>query len=107
VSAAAARHGLGPIDTIPLGEARVFRVDGRDVAVFRCRSGEVYATGAECPHRGGPLADGLVGSHSVICPLHGFVFDLRTGEAPGRQCSRLVTHHVMVTAGGELMLELG
>lgn len=107
MSAAAARHGLGPIDAIPLGEARVFRVDGRDVAVFRCRGGEVYATGAECPHRGGPLADGLVGSHSVICPLHGFVFDLRTGEAPGRECGRLATHHVTVTAGGELTLELG
>jgi len=106
VSAPAVLHALGPIDAIPLGEARVFRVEGREVAVFRCRSGDVYATGAECPHRGGPLADGLVGSHSVICPLHGFAFDLRTGEAPGRECGRLATHRVMVTAAGELTLEL-
>ncbi len=49
-----APHLLGPLDRIPLGEARVFRVEGRDVAVFRCRSGEVFATSAECPHRGGP-----------------------------------------------------
>lgn len=100
------RHVLGPVAAIPLGEARVFRVDGREVAVFRCRSGDVYAVEAECPHRGGPLADGLVGNHSVICPLHGFVFDLRTGEAPGRECDRLVTHRVLVTDGGELKLEL-
>ena len=106
MSAATVRHCLGPADAIPLGEARVFLVDGRQVAVFRCRSGEVYATGAECPHRGGPLADGLVGNHSVICPLHGFVFDLRTGQAPGRECGHLVTHSVTVTAGGELTLEL-
>jgi nitrite reductase (NADH) small subunit len=106
MSRAATLHSLGPVDAIPLGEARVFRVEGRDVAVFRCRSGDVYATGATCPHRGGPLADGLVGNHSVICPLHGFVFDLRTGEAPGRECRRLVTHSVLVTVSGELTLEL-
>lgn len=105
MSAPAELHPLGPIAAIPLGEARVFRVEGREVAVFRCRSGEVYATGAECPHRGGPLADGLVGNHSVICPLHGFAFDLRTGKAPGHECDRLVTHRVLVT-GGELTLEL-
>jgi nitrite reductase (NADH) small subunit len=99
-------HPLGPIEAIPLGEGRVFRVDGRDLAVFRCRSGAVYATGAECPHRGGPLADGLVGNHSVICPLHGFVFDLRTGEAPGRECGHLATHPVLVTTSGELTVEL-
>ena len=78
MSAVTQLHPLGPLDRIPVGEARVFRVDGKDVAVFRCRSGEVFATSAECPHRGGPLADGLVGGHSVICPMHGFAFDLRT-----------------------------
>jgi nitrite reductase (NADH) small subunit len=99
-------HSLGPVDRIPLGEARVFQINGRSVAVFRCRSGEVFATSAQCPHSGGPLADGLVGSHSVICPLHGFVFDLRTGEAPGRECGRLTTHRVAIAPDGELTLEL-
>jgi nitrite reductase (NADH) small subunit len=106
MSVTAQLHQLGPVDRIPIGEARVFAIEGRDVAVFRCRSGEVFATSAECPHRGGPLADGLVGGHSVICPMHGFVFDLRTGEAPGRECGRLSTHRVSVTAGGQLTLEL-
>jgi nitrite reductase (NADH) small subunit len=106
MSAVTQLHPLGPIDRIPVGEARVFRVDGKDVAVFRCRSGEVFATSAECPHRGGPLADGLVGGHSVICPMHGFAFDLRTGEAPGRECARLETHRVVATPGGDLILEL-
>jgi nitrite reductase (NADH) small subunit len=102
----AAVYPLGSIDAIPTGEARVFRVGERDVAVFRCRSGEVYATDAECPHRGGPLADGLVGARSVICPLHGFVFDLCSGEAPGGVSDRLVTHRARVTNAGELTLEL-
>jgi nitrite reductase (NADH) small subunit len=98
-------HQLGPIDRIPLGEARVFRVDGKDIAVFRCRSGNVFATGAECPHRGGPLADGLVGGESVICPMHGFAFDLRTGEAVGHECGRLAMHRVSITSTGDLTLE--
>jgi nitrite reductase (NADH) small subunit len=106
MSIATQLHQLGPIDRIPLGEARVYRVDGKDVAVFRCRTGEVFATSAECPHRGGPLADGLVGGHSVICPMHGFVFDLRTGEAPGRECERLARHRVSITPNGQLTLEM-
>jgi nitrite reductase (NADH) small subunit len=100
------RHLLGPIDQIPLGEARVFRVDGLEVAVFRLRSGELLATGATCPHRGGPLADGLVGGHSVVCPLHGFLFDLRTGGPIGRDCAHLQTYRVTSSASGELSLEI-
>jgi nitrite reductase (NADH) small subunit len=99
-------HVLGPAAAIPVGEGRVFSVDGRDVVVFRSRNGEVYGAAASCPHRGGPLADGLLGDHSVICPLHGFLFDLRTGEAPGRECERLVTYRVEVSGGGDLLLEL-
>jgi nitrite reductase (NADH) small subunit len=106
MSTTTALHALGPIESIPIGEARVFRVDGREVAIFRSRSGEVFATSAECPHQGGPLADGLVGGHSVVCPLHGFLFDLRTGEAPGRDCERLVTHRVTVASSGQITLEL-
>jgi nitrite reductase (NADH) small subunit len=106
MSATATSHALGPIDAIPLGEARVFQVDGRDIAIFRSRSGEVFATNAACPHRGGPLADGLVGGHSVVCPLHGFVFDLRTGEAPDRECARLVTYPVTVGQDRQVAVEL-
>lgn len=91
---------------VPLGEARVFRLEGRDIAVFRSRSGEVFAAEATCPHRGGPLADGLVGGALVICPLHGFAFDLRTGEAPGRECERLVTYRATVTRHGDITVEV-
>lgn len=97
---------LGRIDAVPAGESRVFQVAGRDIAVFRCRTGDVYAADASCPHRGGPLADGLVGNHSVICPMHGYVFDLRTGEPSGQGCPRLVTHRVAVGSDGALTLEV-
>lgn len=106
MSAAASLFTLGPADAVPVGEGRVFSIDGRDIVVFRSRNGAVYAANASCPHRGGPLADGLLGDHSVICPLHGFLFDLRTGEAPGRECERLVTYRVEVSGSGDLLLEL-
>ena len=106
MSATGTTFPIGPVDVIPPGEGRVFEVAGRKVAVFRCRNGEVHATGAECPHRGGPLADGIVGEASVVCPLHGFVFDLRTGLVKGHECARLITFPAAVSASGVISVEL-
>jgi len=77
---------LGPASNVPLGEGRVYLVDGQSIAVVRARTGEVYAIQAQCPHRGGPLADGLVGGTTLICPLHGWKFDLTTGNALFGDC---------------------
>lgn len=90
---------LGPVDQLPLGEGRVFRVDGRDVALFRARDGRVHATQASCPHRGGPLADGVIGAGRVICPLHGRVFDLASGRPVGNTSAPLVTYPVAIEGG--------
>jgi nitrite reductase (NADH) small subunit len=73
------------LSDIPPGEGRRFEIAGRHVAVFHMRSGEVFATQAECPHRGGPLADGLVGGTTLICPLHERSYDLRTGAGIGNE----------------------
>jgi nitrite reductase (NADH) small subunit len=70
---------LGPVEQIPLGEGRAFDVQGRQVAVFRLRSGELRAVSAVCPHRGGPLADGQVDGSIVLCPLHMNAFRLSDG----------------------------
>jgi nitrite reductase (NADH) small subunit len=72
---------IAPIEAIPPGEGRTFEVAGEHLAVFHARTGEVFATQAECPHKGGPLADGLVGGTTLICPLHTWKFDLKTGGA--------------------------
>ena len=84
-------HNLGPLAQIPPGEGRNFRIDAITVAVFHTRSGEVYATQPDCPHRQGPLADGLIGGATLLCPLHDRAWDLRTGAAtsgapPGEDC---------------------
>ena len=73
------RHLLGQLDQIPIGEGRAFEVGGEQVAVFRLRNGDLRAVSAVCPHKGGPIADGLIDLHVVICPLHLNAFDLATG----------------------------
>ncbi len=97
---------LGPASVIPLGEGKLFEVAGLAVAIFRSRTGELYAAQAACPHRRGPLADGLLGGTLVICPLHGFRFDLSTGQPVGNDCKPIETYRVELGTGGEILLTL-
>lgn len=97
---------LGPAERIPPGEGRVFTVSGMRVAIFRTRDGAVHATQADCPHRLGPLADGLLGGGLVVCPLHGRKFELATGAPVGNDCPPLATYPVAVSDAGDLVLVL-
>jgi nitrite reductase (NADH) small subunit len=99
-------YDLGPAWSIPAGEGRVFRVGGTDVAVFRTRAGELFATQARCPHKGGPLADGIVGGGSVMCPLHAYRFDLASGGAVGHACGALTTYPVELGPTGTIRVLL-
>lgn len=99
-------YNLGSVQRIPLGEGRMFRIVGEMIAIFRARDGGVYATQAHCPHRGGPLADGLVGACRVICPLHNFVFDLATGEPVENACERLRTYPIKLSEAGDMLLTI-
>ncbi len=68
------------VDQVALGQGRCFLVGTRKIAIFRLRNGEVYALDAVCPHREGPLADGVVGHNTVVCPFHGYKFSLTDGR---------------------------
>ncbi|HEX6997682.1 MAG TPA: nitrite reductase small subunit NirD [Gammaproteobacteria bacterium] len=74
---------VGPVESIPSRGARVLRAAGDDIAVFRTGDGRVFALRDRCPHRGGPLSQGIVHGACVTCPLHDWVIDLATGEATG------------------------
>ena len=97
-------YSLGPVEQIPLGEGRVFEVEGMPIAVFRTRRGEVFATQAACPHREGPLCDGIIGGRQVVCPLHAYKFDLATGNPVGNDCEALRTYAVSVSESGDILL---
>ena len=96
---------LGPVTAIPEGEGRSFRVGPAQIAVFRARDGELFATQADCPHKRGPLADGLLGSGTLICPLHSLKFDLRTGQAQNGDCA-LATYPARLSDSGQIMVDL-
>jgi nitrite reductase (NADH) small subunit len=72
---------VGNLDDIPRLGARVVRLWGVSYAVFRTDKDEVFALEDRCPHRGGPLSQGIVHGCRVTCPLHNLVIDLATGQA--------------------------
>ena len=78
------------VDEIPvLGARRVGRAAGPDVAVFRNAQDEVFALLDRCPHRGGPLSQGIVFGRSVACPLHNWTIGLADGcaQSPDEGCT--------------------
>ena len=88
---------------IPLQGARVVRTGFGDIAVFRTAAGEILAVEDRCPHRGGPLSQGIVHGDAVTCPLHNWVISLRTGKAEGADVGCVKTVAVRVE-NGSLML---
>ena len=78
------------VDEIPvLGSRRVSRDHGIDIAVFRNDADSVFALLDRCPHKGGPLSQGIVFGESVACPLHNWTIDLNGGcaKAPDEGCT--------------------
>jgi nitrite reductase (NADH) small subunit len=97
---------LGRVDQIPVGEGRAFVVDGHQVAVFRLRDGSVRAIDAVCPHRGGPLSDGIADDQVVICPLHNYTYDLTTGQEVANGGSAVQAYQVHVDESGLIRIDI-
>ena len=96
---------VGALDSIPQRGARVVRVGSLDIALFRTSSNEIFAVRDRCPHRGGPLSQGIVHGTRVTCPLHDWVIDLKTGHATGVDEGSTPTFNVRI-ANGRVELEL-
>ena len=77
------------LEEIPQLGARVVRTDTMDIALFRTYRDEVFALKDSCPHKGGPLSQGIVHGNTVTCPLHNWKIDLDSGNAlaPDEGCS--------------------
>ncbi len=72
---------IGRVDDIPAGGARVVNTPQGRIALFRTVDDKVWALHDKCPHKGGPLSQGMVYGHKVACPMHDLSLDLESGEA--------------------------
>ena len=94
---------IGALDDIPRQGARLVKTAAGCVAVFRAADDHVFALDDRCPHKGGPLSEGIVHGHSVTCPLHAWVFDMNSGTAQGADVGQVGTYAVRVDSGRVLM----
>ena len=76
-------HAIGTLDDIPQRGARCVNTPLGRIGVFRTAEDRVFAIEDHCPHKGGPLSQGIVHGNAVTCPLHNWVISLETGKALG------------------------
>jgi nitrite reductase (NADH) small subunit len=100
VAVASAMKRVCALEEIPKLGARVVRSQHGDIAVFRNGEDKVFALLDKCPHKGGPLSQGIVHGRRVACPLHGWNIELADGQAvaPDHGCAR--AFEVRVDADG-------
>jgi nitrite reductase (NADH) small subunit len=94
---------IAALEDIPRQGARVVKTPIGCIAIFRTATDEVFALEDRCPHKGGPLSEGIVHGTSVTCPLHAWVFDLNTGAAEGADEGKVRTYPVRSEAGRVLL----
>ncbi|HEY7141481.1 MAG TPA: Rieske 2Fe-2S domain-containing protein [Methylomirabilota bacterium] len=90
---------------IPIGRGKSVEVDGIPLAVFHVDDGQYQALEGSCPHEGGPLGDGVLLGDRVVCPWHGFDFDVRTGACNVAPDLAVTVYPVWV-AGSDVLVEL-
>ena len=81
---------VGPLEAIPQLGARVVESNGEEIVIFRTAEDHLFALRNRCPHKNGPLSEGMVHGNQVACPLHNWNIDLQSGEAvaPDKGCVR-------------------
>jgi len=94
------------IENIPLREGRFVQVSGRDIAIFNLGT-RFLALENRCPHRGGPLAEGIVSGINVVCPLHAWKISLESGSVMNRpDCTACVEKFPVSVREGLIFVEL-
>ena len=95
---------IGELSDIPVRGARCVVTPMGKIGVFRTAENDVYAIEDHCPHKGGPLTQGIVHGASVTCPLHNWVIDLETGKALGADNGQVKTLPIRLNG---TVIELG
>ncbi len=94
---------IGALGDIPQQGARLVKTAAGCIAIFRTVEDKVFALDDKCPHKGGPLSNGIQHGEAVTCPLHNWVFDLNTGVAAGVDVGQVQTYPVKVENGRVLI----
>ena len=96
---------IGPVEQISPGNAHTLPVrGGEEIAIFHTLKNEFYALVNKCPHKQGPLSQGIVHGSVVTCPLHNWNISLQTGEALGEDKGCVPTIPLKVEAGRIFLL---
>ncbi len=94
---------LCALEDIPRLGSRVVKTAGGDLAVFRTSDDRVFALNDKCPHKGGPLSQGIVSGDRVTCPMHGWLIELDSGNAVAPDQGCVKRHEARVEAGQVLL----
>ncbi len=96
---------LCTVDAVPLRGGRLIRAGKKNIALFRLTNGSIRAIDSRCPHKQGPLAEGIISNDTIICPLHAQKIDLTSGKvlAPDTGC---VTTYPIKIDDNEVFIDL-
>jgi len=103
-------HDLCALDEIPRQGSRIVAAPAgasADIAVFRTADDRVFALNDQCPHKGGPLSQGIVHGDRVACPLHGWLINLDSGSAVAPDEGCVKRHEAKVEHGRVFLRVLG
>ena len=88
------------ISDIPVGHGTLIEVNGVSLSLFNAGGGRFHATSSLCPHEDGPLAEGWLEGDAVVCPWHGFDFELNSGRCRVDEGLSITVYPVRVTGDG-------
>ncbi|WP_025897087.1 nitrite reductase small subunit NirD [Sneathiella glossodoripedis] len=90
---------VGSISEIPIRGARCVKIGDLTIALFRTAENKIFAMEDKCPHKNGPLSQGIVHGDCVTCPLHNWIISLETGEAQGADKGSTLTFPTQINDG--------
>ena len=96
---------VASVDDIPVGQGAYLDVNGVALALFNAGAGRFHATSPVCPHEDGPMAEGWLEGDVVVCPWHGFDFDLATGRCRVDEALAISVYPVRI-AGTDVEVDL-
>jgi len=99
-------HSICKVDEIPRSGGRTVMAGERSIALFRLSDDSIRAIDNRCPHKGGPLADGVIAAGDILCPLHNWRVNLDSGEVAAPESGCVTVFPVRIEDDGQILLQL-